>query len=186
MTWQYAWQWNELLDEPMDPLTEDEARARHERGELYTAYRLGEDGTISTAVEVRLENGYVGVWDFDRCGRQVWHRVLDRRGERMFLQDGYSYDYGDSTEHLLVSQAAGFFHRHLEPDGTGYQRRRVPGDPQEERTAISLKEGAALDEYWTAVPEFGQYAEVCTAGIDRREAEAIIQAQEREQRSQDS
>lgn len=185
MTWQYAWQWNDLLDEPMDPLTEDEARARHESGELYTAYSLYEDGAISTAVEVRLENGYVGVLDFDRYSRLVWDRTLDQRGDRMFMEDAYSYDYGDSAEHLLRNQSQEFFHRHLEPDGTGYERRHVKGDPMEERTGISLKEGATLDHYWVPVPGFGDYDEVCLAGIDREGRQMIAGALAEDEQDQD-
>jgi hypothetical protein len=169
VTWQYAWQWNDVLNKPMDPLTEAEARARHERGELYTAYSMSENGTISVAVEVRFETGYVGVWDFDQLGRRFWHRSLARHGDRMFLSDSSIFDYGDSTKRLGRNQAERIFDRHLEPDGTGYERLRVKGDPLEQRTDISLKDGATLDEYWTAVPEYGEYGAVCAAGIDPRD-----------------
>ncbi len=169
MTWRYAWQWNDSLNKPMDPLTEAEARARHESGELYTAYSMGENNVISVAVEVRLETGYVGVWDFDRLGRRVWHRSLAQSGDRMFLSDSSIFDYGDSAKRLRRSQAERSFHRHLEPDGTGHERRRIKGDPMEQRTEISLKAGETLDEYWTAPPEFGEYGAVCATGVDLRD-----------------
>lgn len=171
MTWQYAWQWNDTLSKPMDPLTEAEARERHENGELYTAWSVGRDGVISVAVEVRLETGYVGVWDFDPFGRRIWHRLLGRHGDRLFLSDSSIFEYGESTKRLRRSQAEKFFHRHVEPGGTGHERRRVKGDPMEERNDISLKAGESLDAYWTPVPEFGAYGELCLVGIDPRDLE---------------
>jgi hypothetical protein len=166
VTWLYAWQWNDILNRPMDPLTEAEARQRHKHGELYTAYSVNQEGAISIAVEVRLESGYVGVWDFDKLGRRIWHRSLDRRGDRLFLSDSSTFEYGESIKRLRRSQAKKFFHRHLEPDGTGYERRRVKGDPMEERVDISLNPQEALAEYWVPVPDFGQYQGVCLAGIN--------------------
>jgi hypothetical protein len=169
MTWKYAWQWNEVLCEPLDPLTEDEAHQRHNRGELYTAYKLTEDGLPSIAVEVRLENDYVGIWDFDALGRQVWHRTLDRFGDRMFMINGTLYGYGDSTEYLLVSDAATMTSRHIQPDGSGRELRVTEDDPEGTESILSLKPGNTLNHYWTEVPEFGEYGAVMSAGIDPRD-----------------
>lgn len=181
MRWQYARQWNELLNEPIDPLTEELARTRHDKGEPYTAYALDDSGVISVVTEVRLGNGHVSVWDFDEYGRQVWRRILEQHGDEMFMKDAYSYDYGDSNDHLFTSQAERFLHRHVDPDGTGYERRSAEEDPtEEERVAISLKAGATLDEYWVTVPEFGQYDDVCWVGIYRQEAEDVTREQDTE------
>ena len=97
MAWNYCDRWNVMLGKPIDPLTEDEARSRHEQGTLYTAYSLRDDGTIVTAVEVRLENGYVGVLDFDQYQRLWWHRSLTRIGDRMFLEDAASFIERESS-----------------------------------------------------------------------------------------
>ena len=174
MTWQYAWQWNEVLCEPLDPLTKDEARERHERGELYTAYKLTEDGLPSIAVEVRLGNGYVGVWDFDAVGRQVWHRTLDRIGDRMFMASGTLYGYGDSSEYLLVGDAVKMTSRHVQPDGSGREVRVTEDDPEGTESTLSLKPGNTLDHYWTAIPGFGDYGDVTAVGIAPDDMAAVL------------
>lgn len=183
MNWQYALRWNDLLGDPMDLLTEEEARARHEKGELYTAYRLGGDGVMDAAVEVCLASGYVGVRHFDEQGRLDWSRTLSRRGSRMFMEDATWYDYGDTTGHMLPGQAEGFYHVHLEPDGTGYEHHRVAGEPVREQV-IFLKDDAALAEFWAPVPGFGEYTEACLAGVEHQRAEEVRGECEREQHSQ--
>jgi hypothetical protein len=182
MSWSYCERWSKKLAEPMDPLTEDEARARHANGELYTAFSAGDEGAVSVVLEVRLENGFVGIWDLDRCRRPRWRRVLLRHGDRLFMEDGILYDYSDSDKLLTVSQADRILHRHVEPDGTGWQTRRRKGDSTVERAEISLKAGRVLQHYWTPIPEFGEYDAVTVAGIDPGELEQALR--EYEQNSQ--
>jgi len=183
MTWSYCERWNKMLAKPIAPLSEDAARARHERGELYTAFPTKEDGTVSIAVEVRLENGFVGIWDFDRHRRPSWRRILLQHGDRMFMEDATLYDYGDSTKLLTLNQAERIVHRHVEPDGTGFETRRRKGDPMVERTEISLKDGHSLDHYWTPIPVFGEYDAVTMADIDPNELEEALR--EHEQKNQE-
>ena len=174
MAWEYCVRWNMLRATPIDPLTEDEARARHRSGALYTAYSRNDDGAVSMAVEVRLENGFVGVWDFDRYRRPCWYRVLKQRDGRMFMGDTFLYEYGDSVEYLAMDRAEQVLHRHVEPDGNGFTIERRKGDPIGERTEISLKEGEALDYYWIQVPAFGEYDEASLVGIDPSEIEQAL------------
>jgi hypothetical protein len=174
MAWSYCERWNKMLGKPIDPLTEEEARSRHDLGKLYVAYSRRDDGTVSTAVEVRLENGFVGIWNFDTYQRPAWRRVLMRHGDRMFMEDGYLYEYGDSTKLVTLNQAERFFHRHVDTDGTGYTVERRKGSTTEERTEISLKDDRTLDHYWTTAPAFGEYDEVTLAGIDPEELEQAL------------
>ena len=182
MSWSYCERWNKKLAEPIAPLTEDEARARHGRGELYTAFSTREDGAVSLVVEVRLENGFVGIWDLDEYQRPRWRRVLLQHGDRMFMEDGILYDYGDSKKLLTISQADRILHRHVEPDGNGWETRHRKGGSTAERAEISLKEGRSLEHYWTPVPAFGAYDAVTMAGIDPNELEEALR--EYEQKNQ--
>lgn len=179
--WRYAWQWDDLLREPVDPLTEEEARARHESGESYTAYHLDEDGVIDAAVEVRLGNGYVGIKSFDRYARLVCHQVLDQHGDGMFMRDASWYGYGDSTEHLVCDEAREFLHVSLKSDGAGREHRDAREGPDAGWPA-SAAEGGSLDELWAPVPEFGDYMRVCLVGVDREHAAEVMREYEREKR----
>jgi hypothetical protein len=162
-----------MLAKPIDPLTEEEAKSRHDQGKLYTAFSRRADGSVSVVLEVRLENDFVGIWDLDQYQRPQMRRVLARYGDRMFLHDYYSYGYGDSTELLTVDEAEHFLHRRIDPDGDGYTVERRKGS-EETRSEISLKQGHTLDHYWTPVPAFGDYHQTCLVGIDPNELEQVL------------
>src|SRR4051794_23963087 len=84
----YAERWSDLAGGPVDELDEDDARRRHDSGELYVAVLRDDDGAPSAYLEVRLEKGYAAVHFLDEEGRNHATYVFGREeGEdRMFLQ----------------------------------------------------------------------------------------------------
>lgn len=166
----YCQQWNEWLDKPIRALSEAEARARHERGELYTAAFVPDGGTSAIgAIEVRLEVGFARVYQFDAYGRVQYVRTFDQRGDRMFLETAAEYTYpADSTERLTMNQASVVTGRTYEEDGTGRKSVHHLGSDNSEGWDLTLKPGESMAGRWVPVPDFGDYDALGSAGMAQR------------------
>jgi hypothetical protein len=81
----YCERWNNRQKKPIFAMSEDEARGRHERGELYTVV-LGDHET-PTLVEVFLREGYVGVRWLEPHGKDAMRYGFRRIGDRLFLSE---------------------------------------------------------------------------------------------------
>ncbi|MCM2426995.1 hypothetical protein [Streptomyces sp. RKAG337] len=165
----YGERWNEWLDEPIEPLTEDEARARHERGELYTVAYIPEGRTKALgAVEVRLQVGHAAVYQFDEHARITQIRSFSKRGDRMFLEEVTDYEYPDGTERLRVDQASVMTEHTYNEDGTGRRTVYQLGAGEADGWDLSLKPGQTMENHWTAIPAFGDYDGLGRAGFDQK------------------
>lgn len=70
MTIRYCVRWNKLTQGPIEPLTEEQARQRHDAGQLYTAVTERDDRPRQLVV-VNLELDYVGVEQLGPHGQEV-------------------------------------------------------------------------------------------------------------------
>lgn len=145
----YGERWHARDRDVIHPLTVDQARARHETGELYTAV-LGE-GDEPVVVEVFLQDGYVGVRFVESHGRDGLFYAFRRQGERLFLTEAKVSTVGaDGT--VLRSEAT-----MMEPDGT-VQVRRV--DRRTGLREVSAPTTSDVSMCWEEVPAFGDYASI--------------------------
>jgi hypothetical protein len=161
----YCERWNEWLDKPIVPLTEEDARARHERGELYTVAYVPDGGSKAVgAVEVRLEVGFARIYVFDEHARVEQIRTFDRRGDRMFLEEVTDYEYPDTTERLRMDQASLVTEHEYNEDGTGKLSVHRAGTEYSDGWDLSLKPGQTMEGHWAPVPEFGAYDALGNAG----------------------
>ena len=99
MIWTYCEQWNNLTEAPIEPLTPEQAQARHISGGLYTAVASpAEQSAPALRVEVRLETGYASVIFMDEFGRDILDYTFTLISGSFFLETATSHDYGDSRE----------------------------------------------------------------------------------------
>lgn len=147
----YADRWSERWPDTFDELDEEEARRRHESGELYTAV-LGDGEARHAYVEVRLEKGFAAVHFLDDEGRNFVTYVFGKQAgdDDMFLERASWRRYGEDG--ALTRGETYFFKR----DGTiqleekDYERREATrGEKQDD-----------VSGNWEPVPEFGSYESI--------------------------
>ena len=153
MIWTYCEQWNNLTEAPMDPLTPEQAQARHVSGELYTAVAsLTGRSTPTLRVEIRLETGYASVIFMDDYGRDSLDYTFTLINGSLFLETATSYDYGDSHERSGYADAERMERYEFTTDGV--IQRTVEVDGEESRES---RQGVDVAGNWEPVPDFGAY-----------------------------
>lgn len=156
MRWTYCVQWNYVLNRPLTPFKEEEARRRHSSGELYTA--VGEEsGQSRVLVHVRLENGYVGIKFLDDRGRDslIYHFSASE-DSRLFLSEIISYTYGGEVGAKgrvpLVVESYTFT-----PGGIC---RHEIDDSRVDMIKTVDRDSVDVTTHWEPIPEFGSYESV--------------------------
>jgi hypothetical protein len=146
----YCERWNRRTMGPIYPLSETEARARHEAGRLYTAVMSGEE--FPTLVEVYLLDGYVGVKFLESHGRPALAYVFRMQDDRLFL---HQVDVATVNEAGKVVAAETTV---ISPDGTVEIQRfdNVAGT----MTSSGPATGTDVSHLWEDVPAFSDYASI--------------------------
>jgi hypothetical protein len=150
VTVSYCERWNNKQNKPIFWMSEDEARARHDSGELYTAV-LGDNET-PTVVEVFLKEGYVGVRWLETHGKDAMRYAFRRIEDRLFLSEVAINTV--STEGKVVEAESTL----TKPDGTvemslfdNVNRTVKTAEPQTSKDVTAM---------WEDIPQFGDYASV--------------------------
>jgi hypothetical protein len=153
MIWTYCEQWNNLTETPMNPLTPEQARARHASGQLYTAVAAPDEHSVpALRVEMRLETGYSSVIFMDEYGRDALDYTFTLINGSLFLETATSYDYGDAQERGGYADANRMESYEFTTDGV--MRRTVEVDGEESRES---RDGIDVASNWEPVPDFGAY-----------------------------
>jgi hypothetical protein len=146
----YCERWNNKQKKPIFPLSAEEARGRHESGELYTAV-LG-DRETPTLVEVFLREGYVGVRWLEPLGKDALRYAFRRIEDRLFLSEVAINTL--NTDGKVIEAESTL----IKPDGTievsvfdNVNRTVKPSEP---------KAGNDVTAMWEAIPQFGDYASI--------------------------
>ena len=143
----YSERWTGQFEE----LGEDEARRRHETGDLYTVI-LGDPESADAYLEVRLEAGFVGVYFLDDDGRNHLTYLFGKQDgeDRLFLEQAIWREF-DETGKPRRGQAF-----HFKRDGTVYLREK----DYEKREATRGEKQDDVSGNWEPVPEFGHYESI--------------------------
>ncbi|MFI2204698.1 hypothetical protein ACH47Z_28700 [Streptomyces sp. NPDC020192] len=153
MIWTYCEQWNNLTETPMNPMTAEQAHARHASGQLYTAVASADEHSAATLrVEMRLETGYTSVIFMDEHGRDSLDYTFTLIDDSLFLETATSYDYGDSQERGGYADAERMETFEFTTDGI--IRRTVEVDGEESKES---RHGIDVASNWEPVPAFGAY-----------------------------
>ncbi|MGF0175137.1 hypothetical protein ACQF36_33115 [Streptomyces sp. Marseille-Q5077] len=160
MIWTYCEQWNNLAETPMNPLTPEQAQARHGTGELYTAVAApAGQSTPALRVEMRLETGYASVIFMDEYGRDTLDYTFTLIDGSFFLETATSYSYGDSQERGGYADADRTETYEFTTDGV-IQR----AIEDEDGESVENRHGVDVSSNWEPVPDFGTYS-----SLSRRE-----------------
>jgi hypothetical protein len=150
----YCRRWNFLRNRPIDPLTEQQARERDQKGELYTAV-LGDPAGPEVIVEV--ERPAVRVDFFDRFQRQsnLYDFRLHDDGT-MFLYHITNWTYPDE-EFRRIDQSSMIKSANFDPPDLAHMEIRDYEAGESKETSYREVD---LSGHWEPVPEFGDWLSI--------------------------
>jgi hypothetical protein len=143
----YCERWSGKQKAPIVPLIEDEARARHEHGELYTAV-LG-DHEMPKLVEVSFNEGYIGVRWLEAHGKDVLRYAFRPQEDRWFLTE-VSVNTVSAEGRVAKSESTLF-----KPDGSA--QLTIVDNANGVVEVRDPTTGNDLSALWEDTPEFGDY-----------------------------
>jgi hypothetical protein len=148
----YAERWSKRKGEVVRPLAEEDARERHERGELYTVL-VGDPGRPRAYLEVRLEAGFVGVHFLDDELRNhltyLFTRPPEEQGD-LFLEQISRRVYDDAGD-LTHDE-----HYVFDPPDRAHVKKR----DHVAQAAETYDLETDLSENHEPPPEFGRYESI--------------------------
>lgn len=152
----YADSWHYRRRRPLRPVDEDEARARHERGAVYTAVLTGEDGRPTAFVQLQEASGHASVTFLDERGRTylVYSFRRPEGADRLFLDRSSHVTYREGGER--DDEVAQEVTSQYDPDG---HVRDVVKDHLAQ-TAQEREQVEDVTRNWEPVPAFGDYASI--------------------------
>jgi hypothetical protein len=150
----YCERWNTTLKKPIGVISEDEAAARNESGQLFSVV-VGDLAQPDALLEIRWETQYAAVWLFDDKARRTLNYTFTRvDAERLFLSGVTTWTFSDEAlgrqhdawriEWLTFSQD-GVVHREVKDKTTG-------------DTLVEDYSDVDVVKHWQAVPEFAGWA----------------------------
>jgi hypothetical protein len=147
----YAERWSKRRPGHFKELDPQEARRRHDVGELYTVI-LGDPESADAYLEVRLEVGFVGVHFLDEDGRgYVTYLFAKQDGDdRLFLNQASRREF-DEDGNVRRGQVYYF-----ERDGTIHFEEK----DYEKREAKLGEKRDDVSGNWEPVPAFGRYESI--------------------------
>jgi hypothetical protein len=155
----YAERWNGHLGKAMRPLSEQDARRRHESGELYTVL-LGDADAPFAVLEVRLEADFVGVHFLDEQRRKYLDYLFGRpaaaRADGMLFLEQATHRVFDADGQPLAGTLYVF-----DPSGLVQVEEKDYAKREVERYKLEKD----LSANWEPIPEFGNYESI--ARIER-------------------
>ncbi|WP_433213856.1 hypothetical protein ACQP00_02840 [Dactylosporangium sp. CS-047395] len=162
MTVSYCRRWNTLLHAPIEPMTEEEARAADAAGTLYCAV-VGGPHEVDAVVEVVRGHGYFGVYFFDAHERQKTKFEFSRRpGGGLFLKAVIAWQYPDDQPRRQINESSRIDEVQYQPDGV--VRHIVRDKIADEKTTTDFQD-VPLDINGEPEPAFGDWASI--ARFDR-------------------
>lgn len=150
----YCERWNPLLHAPIGILSAEQARTRHDAGELYSVV-IGDLAKPEVLIEVRLERDYVGVWFFDESNtlRVLKYTFKRTSPDTLFMSRVGTWDYPDGADQDLRG-AHTIDSIHYQSDGIV---RHESTDTVARRTTTSEYSGVDTEINVEPVPVFGQW-----------------------------
>jgi hypothetical protein len=164
MSYSYAEKWSRSYKEAIKPLTEAEARKRHEKkGALYTVL-LGDSARPSTIIEI-VSLDSIQVEYYDESLRRVgyYQFVIQSNGQLFMVAAGFNQFDGDNRMPIWSRRLS------FKPDGhvMSFEEDHVR-DPGME-TVVEKTVDVSLN--WEPYPAFGDYASIARIDRDKPAAE---------------
>lgn len=148
----YCERWNPLLRKPIGLLSTEQARARHDAGELYSVL-IGDLAKPEALIEVRLERDYVGAWFFAESSRlRVLKYTFKRTApDTLFLSKVGTWAYPeDADQDLRGAHTIDSIHYHVDGIVRHESKDTITG-----QTTTSEYTGVDTDINEEPVPTFG-------------------------------
>lgn len=151
----YCRRWNFLYGGPIDPLTVEQARAADGTGDAY-AVGIGDTSDPDVVLEVTWQNDYLGVWFFDKHGRQSIKYSFGRVEGRLFLDEMTRWEYPSPESRSLIDA------RLIET--IFYSQDGTVRDEIIDKTAaqrrVTDRHSVDVSPNWEPAPEFGDWLSV--------------------------
>jgi hypothetical protein len=155
----YCFKWNVRRKRPGVTLSEAEARARHAKGDEYTAVIAPPAGNgYPILVTPVWKNDFVAVTFLDEVGRQYMEYSFTRNDEtRLFLDRVFIWTYPDDDPKLHLADSVKREDIRYREDG--YVKRIVIDETESIKDTTEYS-GVPVDDNWEPVPEFGDYRSI--------------------------
>lgn len=154
--YEYCYDWNEVTRAPRDPYDEEAARARHARGEIYTALN-GDSLHPHTAVQVCLQKTPWAEVKFldDQLRVYMTYSFGSADRGRFFLDESWRVEFDDQGKKRSSEVI------HFDKDGL----LTVIQTDLNSRMAEEFNVRGDLSGNWELIPDFGNYVSI--ARFDR-------------------
>jgi hypothetical protein len=152
----YCFKWNYADNAPGEPLTEAEARVKHEAGEEYSAVMPPRSGAQSpTLVTPVWKTGVVVVTFLDNPGRKATeYTFMKKTEESLFLARAHMWTYPNDEPGLRLADAISHETVHYREDG--YVKRVIKNKVDRAQETIEYTDVPIADN-WEPIPAFGDY-----------------------------
>lgn len=159
MAYHYFGRWNTVLDEPIDPLTREEALKRFETGPWFSVGvsddpQFGKPGIIPEAVlELEPKATAAAVWFFTSQGSATVRYNFREMEGRLFLTNAVTYEYPDDKKHEL-DESTQTDNMRFKPAGEVVTHRRIKATRSVQKAE---QDGVDVSGNWEDIPEFGEW-----------------------------
>lgn len=155
----YFERWSIRRGEGLSPLTVDEARSRHEKGEAYVAVTLNAEGTKCA---LKVAPDWVGVYFVDTCNRNfLFYDFRKWDDGRLFLKGAIHREFHGETR-----ESAACIDFNFDPSGEILMSRAENGSEFGE-----LRQAwADASINWENYSDFGKYERLC---VQERQEPAV-------------
>ncbi|MBX9388414.1 hypothetical protein ACFPZ0_09715 [Streptomonospora nanhaiensis] len=153
---EYCLTWNFRRGRVGVPMSQEEAEARNESGEEYTAVVSVPGGGQPALVTVAWKNEYASTQFLDERGRRNVKYVFRKvDGSRMFLNSVLVWTYPNDNPKLTLNQASRIEETSFREDG---YVKLVEIDKDKNEKITSEYTDVPVEANWEPVPDFGDYA----------------------------
>ena len=154
MVMNYSCRWNFMLDQPMDPLTDEEALKQYKELGTITFCQRNAKGKTALVCEISPKIDPVKVWFFDELVRVTNCYVFSRYDEKLFLGQTATYSY-KGNQRVSVSDADKVMIYYFKPDSDVVTMlENIEGAASKVK---SERHGVDVSGNWEKIPEFGQW-----------------------------
>jgi len=163
----YCFKWNYADGEPGVPLTEEEARVKHDAGEEYTAVMPPRTGTKSPILVTPVwKSGVVAVTFLDDPGRKATeYTFMKKTDESLFLARVNMWTYPNDEPGLRLSDSSSIETVYYREDG--YVKRVIKNKVEHFQETVEYTD-VPIDTNWEPIPAFGDFRSIARYERDQQ------------------
>lgn len=159
MQYRYGHDWNSFTREPVDEISEEQARRQWGSGPEFSVSRLQDGQQVPDwTLVLGPEGDYVRVTRYDAHGSvlEVWHfKRQESEQEKVFLAQLTTYVYRDDATRVQdFGESVAHKTWRFWPDGRARCRETISSEPQ---ARVTQYRDVDVSAFWAPAPTFGDW-----------------------------